>query len=180
MWQMIKSLKSSGFTILELMITIAVVGVLAAVALPSFNYTIQNNRVKTAASDAHMSLLLARSEAIKRNNNVRVKFNSNGWSVAYWDPDASTPDYVTLTDKTDLSSDVNYDPYLGGTEQSLPQDIVFNRSGRLDPSTNSVSIELRFTSSKLNTIPLRCVSLSLSGRPKVETDSDGDATNGCG
>ena len=177
---MIKSLKSSGFTILELMITIAVVGVLAAVALPSFNYTIQNNRVKTAASDAHMSLLLARSEAIKRNNNVKVSFNSSGWTVAYYDPDLTPPDYVTLTDKTDLSPDVSYDPYLGGTVDSLPQDIVFNRSGRLDTSTHTQSIELRFTSSKLTTIPLRCVSLSLSGRPKVETDSDGDATNGCG
>lgn len=169
---MIRTFKTSGFTIIELMIAVAVVGVLAAVAMPSFNYTIQNNRVKTAASDAHMSLLLARSEAIKRNEKVKITLNTNGWQVAYYD--SSTTSYVPITEKTDLSSDVNYDCYLGGSAETLPQSVIFNRSGRPDNL-----MELQFTSNKMSTIPLRCVSLSLSGQPKAETDSDSDASNGC-
>jgi len=169
---MIRNYKSSGFTLIELMVAVSVVGVLVAIAMPSFNYTIQNNRVKTSASDAHISLLLARSEAIKRNDSVTVTFSNTGWLVSYYDTDSSST--KILSQKNDLSSDVDYDCTLDGSAASLPQSVVFNRSGRPDHL-----LELEFTSSVNSEIPLRCVSLSLSGRPKVETDSDSDASNGC-
>ena len=168
---MSKTLKTEGFTIIELMITVAVVGVLAAVALPSFNYTIKNNRVKTTASDLHTSLLLARSEAIKRNADVTVTINSSGWVVSY--DDAGTT--KILSQKNDMPPDVTSSCYIDNTAQSMPQAVVFNRSGR----PNHL-LEMRYSSSALSTVPLRCVSLSLSGRPKVDTDTDSDATNGCG
>ena len=168
---MSKTLKTEGFTIIELMITVAVVGVLAAVALPSFNYTIKNSRVKTTASDLHSSLLYARSEAIKRNADVTVTVNSSGWVVSY--VEASTT--KILSQKNDVPSDVTSTCYIDNAAQSLPQSVVFNRSGRPDHL-----LEMRYFSSALSTVPMRCVSLSLSGRPKVDTDTDDDATNGCG
>lgn len=168
---MSKTFKTEGFTIIELMITVAVVGVLAAVAFPSFNYTIKNNRVKTTASDLHTSLLYARSEAIKRNSDVTVTLSSNGWIVSYVEASATK----ILSQKDDVPSDVSSTCYIDNTAESLPQSVVFNRSGR----PNHL-LEMRYTSNSLNTVPMRCVSLSLSGRPKVDTDTDGNTSNGCG
>lgn len=56
-----------GFTLIELMITIAVAAVLLVIAVPSFTNIINSNRLTTAANEAVGALNLARMEAIKRN-----------------------------------------------------------------------------------------------------------------
>lgn len=63
---------SEGFTIVELMMTLAVAAILSAVAAPSFNDIIQNNRLVTQVNELQASLSLARSEAIKRNDFLTV------------------------------------------------------------------------------------------------------------
>jgi len=72
--------KNNGLTIIELMITLAIAGVLIASAAPSFRTSIQNNRMVTQVNELQTSLNLARSEAIKRNNDVTVCQSSNGTS----------------------------------------------------------------------------------------------------
>lgn len=69
---------TSGFTIIELMITLAVAAILAAVAAPSFTDMIRDNRLVTQLNEFQASLALARSEAIKRNQNVTVCRSNNG------------------------------------------------------------------------------------------------------
>jgi type IV fimbrial biogenesis protein FimT len=54
-----------GFTLLELMVTVAVAAILLAIGLPSFQSVIRSNRVATASNEMLASLALARSEAIK-------------------------------------------------------------------------------------------------------------------
>ena len=60
----------AGFTIVELMITVAVASILLAIAVPSFNQMIVSGRLTTQANEMVGALSLARSEAIKRNANV--------------------------------------------------------------------------------------------------------------
>lgn len=60
--------RHSGFTIIELMITIAVIAVIAALALPSFKSILEERRLVGAAENLYASLQYARSEAIKRNS----------------------------------------------------------------------------------------------------------------
>lgn len=56
---------AQGFTLIELMVTIAVVAVLAALAFPSFQYSLRSNRTSTATNELMASLALARSEAVR-------------------------------------------------------------------------------------------------------------------
>jgi type IV fimbrial biogenesis protein FimT len=91
-------LQISGFTIIELMIVLAIAAILAAIAAPSFTATIQDNRLATQVNELQASLGLARSEAIKLNNNVTICPSSdgascignwqNGW-IVFVDPDAN-------------------------------------------------------------------------------------------
>lgn len=61
-----------GFSLIELMIAIALLGILLALAMPSFTGTISRTRIDSAASSMSVALATARSEAIKRGRDVAV------------------------------------------------------------------------------------------------------------
>jgi len=72
------SAKSSGFTLIELMITLAIAGILLAVGIPSFNSIITSNRLTTYANELVTALNLARSEAIRRGVQVTMSTGNTG------------------------------------------------------------------------------------------------------
>ena len=55
---------TSGFTLIELMVTLAVAAILLAIAIPSFNSLLVSSRLTTAANDFVNALAIARSSAI--------------------------------------------------------------------------------------------------------------------
>ena len=61
-----------GFTILELMIAVTVLGFLAILAVPNFNQMITRNNLAAASNDLVVALLTARSEAVKRECNGQL------------------------------------------------------------------------------------------------------------
>lgn len=74
-----------GFTLIELIVAMAILAVVVGVAFPSFQALIAEQRVKAASDALAMSILYARSEAIKRRADVDVSQLdsswSNGWEV---------------------------------------------------------------------------------------------------
>lgn len=66
-----------GFTLFELMITLAVAGTIAAFTVPNMRDFMRNNRLSSAANDMLRSVQVARSEAVKRQAVVAVCASSN-------------------------------------------------------------------------------------------------------
>lgn len=64
---------SGGFTAVELMVVLSIMAVLIALAAPSFAMTIESWRVRDAAESLRSSLMLARSEAIKRGGWIAIQ-----------------------------------------------------------------------------------------------------------
>jgi type IV fimbrial biogenesis protein FimT len=99
-----------GFTLLELMVTITVLGILLGLSVPMFKETIQNNRIVAQNNEFISGLNYARSEAIKRSDTVALCPSTNGTSCT-----AST-DWST---GWIVFNDLNADGALNGAEVAL-------------------------------------------------------------
>lgn len=71
-------LRMPGFTLMELLIVIAIMALLLALAVPSFAYVIRNNRLSNQANQLVYALNLARSEAVKRLQAVTLCKSATG------------------------------------------------------------------------------------------------------
>lgn len=148
--------KAAGFTLVELMITLAIAGILATVALPSYRDFVRTQRVKSASFELVAALTLTRSEAIKRNANVVMTQASggwqNGWTISWTDPATSSATIIR-----------NQAAYLGLTisDSAAVGSVTFRKDGRLDSTATNFTVNS--SPSSTNVTP-RCISISLSGR----------------
>jgi type IV fimbrial biogenesis protein FimT len=67
-----------GFTLIELMVTIAIAAIVMGLAIPSFNTAIKNNRLTAVTNDFITTLNFARSEAVKRGQRITICKSSDG------------------------------------------------------------------------------------------------------
>ncbi|MBF0400803.1 MAG: GspH/FimT family pseudopilin [Magnetococcales bacterium] len=131
---------SSGFTLLEMLIAVAIMGVLTALALPYAGSFIETQRLKTGVETIVGDLHYARTESIKRNLAVAVTFTTNGsssWSYvatpALWNTKTNTmAPGIQLTSVTFAGQMVTFNPVRGTAN-----------SGQLVMATSDGSIQLR-------------------------------------
>lgn len=69
-----------GFTLTELMITVAIIGIVASLAAPSFQDMIERNRLKEAIEGLKSDLMWMRTETVKRSCNLQVTFTPATWN----------------------------------------------------------------------------------------------------
>lgn len=116
------------------MITLAVVGVLAAVAVPAMTAMINGNRLAGTSGEMASSLQLARSEAIRRSGRVTICASTDGEACASSDDWSSW--IVVGRDNTSGQDEVILSRMSEGAVQITgPQDgIIFRPSGLIDGS----------------------------------------------
>lgn len=71
-----------GFTLIELMIAIALIGIAVGIAIPNFARLVRNNQIEAQAQTLNSLLQFARSEAVVRRAPVTVSNVGNVWTIA--------------------------------------------------------------------------------------------------
>ncbi len=104
--------RHKGFTLIELMITVVVLGVIAALALPSFKSIIDGRRLVGAADNFYAALQFARTESIKQNNSVLFQVNTAAWCYGIDDDgadcDCTNPDSCRVDGVIKVYDDADY------------------------------------------------------------------------
>lgn len=145
------SQRQGGFTLPELIITVAVLAVLSALAAPSFTALVASQRLKSATSDVFTSLTRARSEAIKRNREVIVAPLTAGTSwQGGWRVQNPNPTYA--------STPLEQHGALANATISGPTSVTFRVDGRIRGAA-------AFNIAVSGIEQQRCVRIDLSGRP---------------
>lgn len=174
-----------GFTLIELMITLAVGAILLSVAVPSFSTLTRNNRLITQNNLIVSALMVARSEAVKRGTTVTVCGSSdsatcntssweNGW-IVFSDYDA---DQVTdlgggaCAESEDcilrVSNGLSGDNTLRSSTFANADFIQYDSQGVIDSSGSFTVCDNRGTSEAL------AVNINAMGRTSSATDTDSD------
>jgi len=134
--------KESGFSLVEVMVVMALIAVLATLAAPSYRVWIQNTRIRTTAESIQNGLQKAKTEALR--NNARVSFTLNGdasWAVGCVNPTATCPANIETASKVEATSDIAINTDSGNMV------ITFTNLGMRDPAEaadefNQVSIDM--------------------------------------
>lgn len=139
---------------IELMVVLSILAILASLAAPSMSKLVATQRLRSAAGDLHLTLVKARSEAVKRNRDVTISPEAgswaNGWSIL--DPDGG------------VALDVR-GPTSSVTVTTSATSVIFRSTGRASAAVP----QFVFSSSRTDVV--RCISADPSGRPYVKEGS---------
>ena len=130
-----------GLTLIELMITVAVLAIGLSLAAPSFTQQIGNYRLRTASESIINGLNFARAEAVRRNSPVSFTLTAggSGWTVAQVSP------ATTLQSRADGES-----PGISASSTTASSTVTFTATGFVDNSVVRLS-QINLASSAANT-----------------------------
>lgn len=146
-----------GFTLVELLTVLSVLGVLAAVAVPGLGGFATGQQVKTLAYDLTSDLLLARSEALKRNASVQMTPLGATWASGW-----------TLRTATENISTRNatHETLSFDAAPAVPTVIAFNSQGRVSAPNSPVRMTIS-AAGQTSGGSKRCLQIDLSGRVRT-------------
>jgi len=119
---------AKGFTLLELMLTITVAGVILGLGIPNLTQFIRNNRITSAANDMLAAIHMARTEAVKRRAWTTLCFSTDPASATPACDGNGTQGWVVFADAdADLTVDGGEDVLL--RHDPLPTTLLLNVNG---------------------------------------------------
>lgn len=158
---MIRHLHAHGFTLIELMISLALFGLLLALAVPTYVTFLSNSQVRNAADAMLNGVLLAQNAAIQGNTQVQLIVTpATGWQIQYVNPDTSVgpgpvpPAPYLLTDGAPQTVNGITTTPANATE------ITFDAFGRIvpNPDTSQTITCIKVTNAaNANTRPLNVI-----------------------
>ncbi|MGB0205676.1 MAG: GspH/FimT family pseudopilin [Neptuniibacter sp.] len=104
----------SGLTLIELLITIVVLGIVAAYGVPNMTGFFEKQRVSGAAHTFLSDIQFARAEAIKQNQEVEIEFNAGQWCYGI-DDDTATGCSCTAASSANCTLNGN-DYFVSGND----------------------------------------------------------------
>lgn len=169
-----KTKKMSGFTLVELMITLAIAMILITLAVPSFTLMINNAKVTSATNEFVAALNLARSEALKRSNTVTVcrsnsdfsacstaaseNYTTNGWIIF---PDCLDVGTLGVIDTTiDCDGDGNADNEFANRIKIGESNDDVNLTSTVDFITYDLAGRIRINGGTLPTFDVESIHAS--------------------
>ncbi len=140
--KLIQTVQQQGFTLIELMVTLTVAGILIGVAVPSFQGFIKRNQAESLQSQVASAVATARTEAAARNTFITICASddsaacggnwNNGW-IVFENPDKDTTrdaDEVTVATFENTSSS-SFDVAQGQNLANKLTQLTFNQQGFL-------------------------------------------------
>ena len=121
-----------GFTAVELMVTLAILAILSAIAMPSFRTLFERWRVLQTTESLKSSLMLARSEAIKQSGQIviqKIANNTDGCTSATNKTDWDCG-WIVCNDSNNSGTCTKTDPILQTV--SAPRNVQITRTGGAD------------------------------------------------
>ena len=170
-----RTLQETGFTLVELMVTIVVAAVVLTVAIPSFKEIIDNNRLVTQVNAFTTSLATARSEAIQRALQVTVCKSTNGTSCTTsgnWEQGWIVFEDVNGNGSVDVGDDLirvfrslpaGYTLRVGGNFSNW---IAYTRTG-MSAGNSGVSDTFRVCTPDAVTTKSRAIEINTTGRARL-------------
>jgi type IV fimbrial biogenesis protein FimT len=140
-----------GFTLIEMLVVLSILAILLAVVAPSMRGFLQSQHVKSVAYDLTADLLLARSEALKRNGEVSISHSGSSWAEGWTITELLNDTQVGQRNAADASLSVS----------GAPATITFDANGRVSAPADQVRITLGAGDGNE-----RCIQLDLSGRAR--------------
>lgn len=148
------SCRARGYTLVELVMVMAVLAVLVGIGVPGLRGLILTQRIKNASFDVFSTLTFARSAAITRNGTVTIAPVSGNWSNGWTISEAGG----TVIRRQDALSNVTI---------SGPAAVSYNAMGRLNSAVSAFSLNAAGVTGS----NLRCISIDLSGRPVIKSEA---------
>jgi type IV fimbrial biogenesis protein FimT len=166
--------RTSGFTMIELLMTIAIGSIVMALAIPSFRYVTNSNRVAAEINGLLGDLQFARSEALKDGKNVTVCVSNNG--LACTGENTWELGWIVFPDPTDSGIPAGatailrfQKPFTGGDSFAANNGLTlvsFNREGYAGGILAGTLIKLH-DSNNIGALT-RCLSLNFVGQITTE------------
>ena len=149
----------SGFTMVEVIVVVAIAAILAAIAIPSMKNLLTTQAVRTAAYDLYADLTYARSEAIARGTSVTITGASStdfkqGWRIT------EAAGGTTLRTQPARSTAIVF--------TASGNAYTFDKTGRLSAGSPAQWGIRPMDTSHTQEYQKRCVQLDPSGRPRTQ------------